>query len=56
MLMTNPEILLKLERLERKIVAHDEDIRLIFDALRKLLSPPQEPRTRIGFHRKDEKE
>jgi hypothetical protein len=56
MLMTNHEILLKLEQLERKVTAHDEDIKLIFTALKKLLNPPQEPRPRIGFKRKDEQE
>jgi hypothetical protein len=56
MLMTNHEILLKLEQLERKVTAHDEDILLIFTALNKLLNPPQEPRPRIGFKRKDEKD
>jgi hypothetical protein len=56
MLMTNHEILLRLEQLERKVTAHDEDIKLIFTALKKLLSPPQEPRPRIGFKSKDEQE
>ena len=49
MLLTNKEILLKLEQLERKASGHDEEIRLIFDALKKLLNPPQKPRQRIGF-------
>jgi hypothetical protein len=56
MLMTNHEILLRLEQLERKVTAHDGDIQLIFAALKKLLSAPQEPRPRIGFKRKDEQE
>ena len=34
---------------EKKLTAHDEDIRLIFEALKQLLNPPQEPRKRIGF-------
>jgi hypothetical protein len=54
MLMTNLEILLKLEQMERKITGHDEDIRLIFKYLKQLLNPPEEPRPRVGFRRKDE--
>jgi len=49
LLLTNKDILLKLEQLERKATDHDEDIRQIFGALKKLLNPPQIPRQRIGF-------
>ena len=56
MLMTNQEILLKLEQLERKVDGHDEDIRVIFTYLKKLLDPIREPRPRIGFRRAGEKE
>ena len=49
MLLLNKDILLKIEQLERKATRHDEDIQLIFDALKKLLNPPSEPRQRIGF-------
>jgi ribosomal protein L23 len=49
MLLTNKDILLKLEQLEKKATGHDQDIQLIFEALKKLLNPPQEPRQRIGF-------
>lgn len=49
MLSTNKDILLKMQQLEKKLTAHDEDIRLIFEALKQLLNPPQEPRPRIGF-------
>jgi hypothetical protein len=54
MLMTNLEILLKLEQLERKVNGHDDDIQLIFKYLKQLLNPPEEPRPRVGFRRKDE--
>ncbi len=54
LLMTNQEILLKLEQLERKIDVHDGDIKVIFQCLKQLLSPPGEPRPRVGFRRKDE--
>jgi hypothetical protein len=49
MLLTNKDILLKLEQLERKVGKHDEDIQLIFQCLKKLLNPTQPPRARIGF-------
>jgi len=51
MLLTNKDILLKLEQLEKKATGHDAEIQLIFEALRKLLNKPQEPRRRIGFRR-----
>jgi hypothetical protein len=56
MLMTNQEILLKLEQLERQTFQHSEDIQMIFTALKELLNPPQEPRPRIGFRRPGEEE
>jgi hypothetical protein len=54
LLMTNQEILLKLEQLERKVDEHDHEIQLIFQCLKQLLNPPEEPRPRVGFRRKDE--
>ena len=56
MLLTHKDILLKLEQIERKIASHDEDIKIIFEYLKQLLNPPQEPRPRVGFRRKDEQE
>jgi len=53
MLLTNKDILLKMEQLERKATAHDGDIRLIFEALKQLINPPQEPRQKIGFKPND---
>lgn len=49
MLLTNKDVLLKMEKVERKLTGHEEDIKLIFEYLKKLLTPAQEPRTRIGF-------
>lgn len=51
MLSTHRDILLKLEHLERKATDHGADIQLIFEYLKELLSPPQEPRNMIGFTR-----
>jgi hypothetical protein len=56
MLMTNQEILLKLEQLERQTFQNSDDIQMIFTALKELLNPPQEPRPRIGFRRQGEEE
>jgi hypothetical protein len=41
---------------EKKMGSHDEQIALIFGYLKKLLTPLQPPRQRIGFRRKDEKD
>ncbi len=49
MLSTNKDILLKMQQMEKKLTGHDEDIKLIFEVLKQLLTPPQEPRKRIGF-------
>ena len=63
LLLTHKDILRKLEQMEKKMIKqggkiqkHDADIRLIFEYLKELLNPPQEPRPRIGFRRADEKE
>jgi len=56
MMLTHQEILLKLEQLERQTLQNTDDIHVIFDHLRQLLNPPQEPRLRIGFRRKDEQD
>jgi len=44
MLSTNKDILLKMQQMEKKLTGHDGDIKLIFEALKQLLNPPQEPR------------
>lgn len=54
LLLTNKEILLKLEQLEKKVIRHDEDIQMVFAALKQLLNQPQKPRRRIRGFRRDE--
>jgi ORF6N domain len=54
LLLTHKDILLQLEKIEKKLTGHDEDIQLIFKCLKQLLTPPQSPRQKIGFKRKDE--
>ncbi|MBL0183693.1 MAG: ORF6N domain-containing protein [Chitinophagaceae bacterium] len=56
LLLTHKDILLQLEKIERKMGSHDEQIALVFSYLKKLLNPPQPVRRRIGFRRKDEKD
>ena len=53
-LLTHKDILLQLEKIEKKLTAHDRDIALIFQYLKKLLNPPQPSRPKIGFRRKGE--
>ena len=54
MLLTHKDILLQLEKMEKKLDHHDEDIALIFQYLKQLLNSPQTPRRKIGFRRNGE--
>ena len=54
LLLTHKDILLQLEKIEKKLAGHDEDITLIFGYLKQLLNTPQPPRRKIGFKREDE--
>jgi hypothetical protein len=49
MLITQQDILLRLEQLERQTVDQSKEIELIFSALRELLQPPSPPRKAIGY-------
>lgn len=49
MLLSHKDILLKLEQLEKTVILHDDEIQVIFEALKKLLHQPGEARERIGF-------
>ena len=56
LLSSNKDILLKMEQLEKNLIKQDgkvkkneEDIQIIFKALKQLIHPPQVPRERIGF-------
>lgn len=53
-LMTNKDILLKLEKLEKSVIRHDQDIRIVFDHLKELLNPKTAPMRKIGFKHKKE--
>jgi hypothetical protein len=63
MLLTHKDILVKLEQIEKTLLQqdvrmnkHEEDIQVILEALKELINPPVDPRPRIGFRRKDEKD
>lgn len=49
MLSTNKELAQKLVQLERKTEKHDEEIKLIFNAIRQLMTHPEPKRSKIGF-------
>jgi hypothetical protein len=48
-LSTHKELALKLKQLEMKIEKHDQEIHAIFEAIRKLMTPPEPEKKRIGF-------
>jgi ORF6N domain len=48
LILTNKDILLKLDQLEKHVVQNSEDVQIIFDALKQLLNPPQPTRESIG--------
>lgn len=47
MLASNAELSRRLDELESK---YDRQFKVVFDAIRELMSPPAPPRKRIGFH------
>ena len=46
-LLTHRDITRKLNELERKTEKHDGEIKVIFDAIRRLMAPPVKPKRRI---------
>lgn len=52
---THKDLAHKIEALERKYERHDEELQLVFKAIKKLLAPaPVPPKRRIGFRADDE--
>lgn len=49
MLLTHTELKRKIETMERK---YDQQFKVVFDAIRKLLEPPLKSKRKIGFHEK----
>ncbi len=54
LLLTNKDILLKLEKLEKDVSENKQDIAVVFEALKLLLDAPKVKRTMIGFKPGDE--
>lgn len=48
-LATHRQLATKVSELERKLSTHDEQIVVLFDAIRELMAPPVTPTRRIGF-------
>jgi len=53
MLESHKELAIKLEELESK---YDEQFRVVFEALRELMAPPEPKKNPIGFHVREEVE
>ena len=63
LLLTNKDILLRLEQIEKKMLKqgtrmkkYEGEIQMIFEALKQLLNPPSVPMPRIGFKRSNDKD
>jgi phage regulator Rha-like protein len=52
MVSTHKDILLQLQKVENKLIEHDEDIQLIIDYLKQLVNEPQERTVIEGFIKK----
>ncbi len=52
MIISHKELAKKLEVLEKR---YDTQFKVVFDAIRQLMAPPEEPRREIGFHRENER-
>ena len=46
---THKDLAHKIDALEGKYAQHDQQIQIVFDAIRKLLQPPVSPKRRMGF-------
>jgi len=49
LLSVHRELAEKLALLEKKIEQHDEEIQTLFEAIRRLMQPPDKPKRQIGF-------
>lgn len=54
MLSNSQEVLLKIEKMDKKLNEHDTDFHHVFTLLKQLLREPPGNRRRIGFRRADE--
>ena len=49
MALTHKDILVKLLKIEKKVTEHDEELKMLFDAVKGLLSEPKKRRVKIGY-------
>ena len=47
--LAHKDLAIALAELARRVSGHDEQFRVVFDAIRELMEPPVEPRKQIGF-------
>jgi hypothetical protein len=52
MLATHRQLAAKLAELERRLATHDDQIVVLFEAIRELMEPPVQPARQIGFTRR----
>ena len=55
MTAVHKELKRKLEKIENHLKDHDEQIQVIFEAIRQLMASPEKPRKKIGFEAKESK-
>jgi hypothetical protein len=48
-LATHRQLAIKLVEFERTLATHDQQIVVLFEAIRELMAPPVKPKRRIGF-------
>ena len=53
MILTQKDILLKVEQIEKRLEKQGKDIKLVFDYLKLFIKEKDKPRTRIGFKQKN---
>ncbi len=50
LMISHKELAHKIEGLERKFQDHDDRFKIVFEAIRQLLKPPEKKRAPMGFH------
>ncbi len=47
--LTHKDVLLKVNQIEKKITEHDDELKMLFDAVKGLLAQPKKRRVKIGY-------
>jgi len=50
-LLTNKDLILKMNQVEQKLIKHDSALKTVFDALKQLIQEEPKPRKEIGYKR-----